>query len=578
MTTTPITEPSAADEALPIATWARRASLQWLWWLPILLGSFYGLAILTSLPAILHNTWLSSDSDIDAVLAHLSIHAPAGTLLTTGDFPHYETVAFALLTRSLPFYRTLWIAAPVVFALIGSAAVLWSTARAFGRWPAAVAGAVLVCFGGGGVATFAAGGLATIFAIDAHANTLISAAVVGAGLVWIVPQIAQLSTARLTVAVVALGVVGGLPLAGDSLYLAWGIAPLVVVITLVAWRGPQDGAGRVVAFGVGTLLVTLLTSALFAAVMRSVGVRGYMPAHRVFLTFATPEQIITNFQTLLRALPSLTAGSFFGKTVTNRSELEVMSAALLFAAVVTVIWSVRRRIANAMPRGAGGGDVVGAHFVHIAFWAAALGAGLAMFMIGSPNPWTTDGRYLLGPYVAIAALLPLLLERGLGWKLIVTAAASLFAFSALVQFRSAVHEMAKGYQSARVANRVAAFAKREHVAVGYADYWYSLDLMWESNFGVRVYPVQLCKQNRHRLCSFDEIAMSGWDKPHGNVRSMLVINPKGRGLHYRERAFGQPIASQRVGHLRLYVYPYDIATRLWRSTGVDTVGRPLRTS
>src|SRR5579863_7678718 len=108
-----------------------------------------------------------------------------------------------------------------------------------------------------------------------------------------------------------------------------------------------------------------------------------------------------------------------------------MSALLLFAGLVAVVWAVRRRIANALPRGAGGGDVVGERFVHTTFWITVLGAGLVMFLIGSPNPWTTDGRYLLGPYIAIAALLPLLVERGLGWKMVVTAAVSLFAFSAL---------------------------------------------------------------------------------------------------------------------------------------------------
>ena len=119
--------------------------------------------------------------------------------------------------------------------------------RSFGRWPASVVGAVLVCFGGGGIAMIRAGGLATVFAIDAHANSLITAAVVGAALVWIIPRVAELSRRRLVTAAVVLGVIGGLPLAGDNLYLAWGLAPLLVVTVLAAWRGPEDGAGRVVA-------------------------------------------------------------------------------------------------------------------------------------------------------------------------------------------------------------------------------------------------------------------------------------------------------------------------------------------
>ncbi len=534
----------------------------------MLLGVLYLGALVLNLRQVLDSVWLSSDSEIDAVLAHMSMHAPPGALLTTGDYPHYETMAFTLLTRSLPLYREIWVLAPVLFGVVGLAAVLWSTLRAFGRWSAAVVGAVLVCFGGGGTATVVAGGLATVLAMDAHANSLITAAVVGAALVWVVPRIAQISNARLAAVAVGLGVVGGLPLAGDNLYLAWGVAPLVVVTALAAWRGPVDRAGRVSAFGIGALGATLFTAVLFAAIMHAQGIRGFGPSYHQFLTFTTPAGLVGNLGTLLRALPSLTAGDFYGKVVSFRSELELSSAVLLFAALAAVVWSVRRRIANSLPRAAGGGDVVGERFVHTTFWITVLGVGLLVFMIGSPNPWTTDGRYLLGPYVAIAALLPVMIERGLGWRVLVTAGASLFIFSALFQFSIGVKEMAKGYQTAGVARGVAAFAKREHVAVGYGFYWDSLDLMWESNFKVKVYPIQRCSYDPRMMCTFREISISNWDKPHGNVRSMLVINPTARQIRRRERAFGPPIASARVGKLMLYVYPYDIATKLKYEAGL----------
>ncbi len=534
----------------------------------MLLGGVYGLMMLTHLRQILDSVWLSSDSDIDGVLAHLSIHAPSGTLLTTGDYPHYETMAFTLLTRSWPFYRVIWVLAPVFFAIVGMAAVLWSSVRSFGRWPAAIVGSALVCFGGGGVATLWAGGLATVLAPDAHANSLISAAVAGAALVWIVPRIAELTTRQLVIAAVSLGVIGGLPLAGDNLYLAWGIAPLVVVVVLAAWRGPQDVAGRVVTFGLATLGSTVLTSFVFAAIMRSEGIRGFSPSYHQFLTFTTPNGLIRHFGTLLHALPTLTAGNFYGRVVNERSELEIMSAGLLFAALIAVVWSVRRRVANALPRGAGGGDVVGARFVHTTFWITVLVAGLLVFLIGSPNPWTTDGRYLLGPYVAIAALLPLAIERGLGWKLIVAGGVSLFAFSALYQFDSGVKEMATGFETVGVSKAIATYAEKEDVGVGYGYYWNSIDLMWESDFKVKVYPIQRCSYDKHRLCTFREISMSGWDRSHGKVRSMLVVNHTARQVRKREAAFGTPIAETRIGKLLIYVYPYDIAPMLGKESGL----------
>jgi hypothetical protein len=568
MSTTPFKQRAGLDEPASVAIDPPKPSLRWLWWLPVLLGGLYGVMMLTHLRQILDSVWLSSDSDIDAVLAHLSLHAPPGTLLTTGDYPHYETMAFALLTRSFPLYRVIWVLAPVFFAIVGLAAVLWSTLRSFGRWPAAVVGSALVCFGGGGAASIWAGGLATVLAPDAHANSLITAAVVGAALVWIVPRIAELTTRQLAIAALSLGVLGGLPLAGDNLYLAWGIAPLVVVVALAAWRGPQDVAGRVVTFGLATLGSTLLTSFVFAAIMRSEGIRGFSPSYKEFLTFTTPSGLITNIGTLLRALPTLTAGNFYGATVTARSDLEIMSAGLLFAALVVVVWSVRRRIANALPRAAGGGDVVGERFVHTTFWVTVMGAGLAVFLLASPNPWTTDGRYLLGPYVAIAALLPLMLERGLGWRLIVTAGVSLFVFSALYQFNSGINEMANGFETAGVSKAIATYAEKEDVGVGYGYYWNSIDLMWESDFKVKVYPIQRCSYDKHRLCTFREISMSNWDRSHGKVRSMLVVNPTARQVRRREAAFGTPIAETRIGKLLIYVYPYDIAPMLGKELGL----------
>jgi len=168
----------------------------------------------------------------------------------------------------------------------------------------------------------------------------------------------------------------------------------------------------------------------------------------------------------------------------------------------------------------------------------------------------------------------MLLERGLGWKLAVSAAASVFALSTLYQFPSDLKEMGAGYQSAKVANAVAAYAKRERVAVGYGDYWNSIDLIWNSDFKVDIYPIQACvpsarRGNRFDLCTFTGISISGWDKPRAGVRSLLVIHATARQaarqIHRGDRALGPPIASTRIGTLMLYVYPYDIAAKLRRT-------------
>jgi hypothetical protein len=49
---------------------------------------------------------------------------------------------------------------------------------------------------------------------------------------------------------------------------------------------------------------------------------------------------------------------------------------------------------------------------------------------------------------------------------------------------------------------------------------------------------------------------------------MLVVNPTARQVRRREAAFGKPLAKTRIGKLRIYVYPYDIAPLLGKESGL----------
>ena len=49
---------------------------------------------------------------------------------------------------------------------------------------------------------------------------------------------------------------------------------------------------------------------------------------------------------------------------------------------------------------------------------------------------------------------------------------------------------------------------------------------------------------------------------------MLVVDPKGRQVRAAPAEFGPPIASTRAGGLILYVYSYDIATKLQYEQGL----------
>ena len=209
-----------------------------------------------------------------------------------------------------------------------STAVLWSTMRSFGRWPAAIVGSALVCFGGGGVATQLAGGLATVFALDAHANSLITAAVVGAALVWIVPRIAQLSDA-------AAGVRRGLRSA-SSAACRWpetaSISPGVLRRCSSSRCWPRGAAPRTAPdawsrSASARWRATLLTSFVFAAIMRARGdprLRPVLPRVPDLHQPSGPDHELRH--AAARAAVADRRATSSARIVTARSELEILSA------------------------------------------------------------------------------------------------------------------------------------------------------------------------------------------------------------------------------------------------------------
>lgn len=542
-------------------------SVRWLWWVPVGLAAIYLLLILTHLPALIGNAWNYSDDVIDGVMAKLNQTGASGWL-STGDFAHDETIAFALLLRNVPGYRTLLECAPLVFALAGSAALYWSVKRAFGAWQAAVVVGALVCIG--------IQGLTALLAFDWHGNSIVTAAICGAGCVWVLPRIDEHSNRRLACLAIVLGTLGGLPLAGDSLYVAWGLVPVVAVTVLSAWRGPRRLAGRVLVFGLGTAILTCVVAALFAALMRDdLRITSDTISHRALTLFFTPAGLITNFETLISGISWLATSPFSGLPVDFATARVFGCTALVFAAFLAVPFVLRRNVAAAQERPpSGGAEAVSARFVHAVFWAAVLATGVLIFVIGTPWPAPPTGRYLLGPYVAVGALLPVLLDRGLGWKLVVVACVSAFALGASIQFLDAPPPSVKGYTTE--ADAIARYAARERVRVGYAFYADSLWLTWWSNFRIDVFPLASCPTNtgvtavrtQPIACDYKGIANSNWYTPRRGVRTMLLLRPGVVPTSSLRMSLGRPIASTTISGLQITVYPYDIASRMGSNSDV----------
>jgi hypothetical protein len=191
--------------------------------------------------------------------------------------------------------------------------------------------------------------------------------------------------------------------------------------------------------------------------------------------------------------------------------------------------------------------------------------------LGSDAPKDAlSGRYLLAGYAAIAALLPLAGGGGRG-RAALTAGVCAVALIASYQLIRAPFtvvsspEVAVSFPGPGTAGKLTAFARAEHVSVGYGGYWDAEQLTWGTDFAVPVRPVRVCGPRVHTLC-YPQLGMiSSWYRPRAGIRSLLIVDSLGtsfNGILAPDPGLGPPVAERRIGPIDVLVYPYDIASRI----------------
>ncbi|MFI5302208.1 MAG: hypothetical protein ACHREM_29305, partial [Polyangiales bacterium] len=112
-------------------------------------------------------------------------------------------------------------------------------------------------------------------------------------------------------------------------------------------------------------------------------------------------------------------------------------------------------------------------------------------------------------------------------------------------------------------------AQGEGLKYGYAAYWVAAPLTWESNMQVEVYPVAPCAAPAG-LCTYPWHEISSWYTPRPGIRTFLVTDPR-YGPTPSDFKLGDPVEVVSYGEYKVYVYGFDIASRLGdaRSYGVN---------
>ncbi len=559
----------------PISIPRRLPRASGLVWIVALVGAANLIVLLAQASALVHSLYLNADNASALVLAALAGHASAGAVINLGNHPWYEPWWFMRATVGMPGYRQLWEAMPLIVGLAGAAAVAACAWCALGR----VAG--LVC----AVALLAASEAQRwiLYVPESHGLVVIHLAALCGALLFVQRRAFAGRLTRRSALLV------GVPLmlftgAGftDQLLPVSGLAPLLLAPLLAWWRLRVPAWRTVTVFAWLTGVASLLLALLVTHVMQGENV-----VHSPFpVSFVGSEALVSGLQNLIATIAGLGGGAFFGAPASGTSLLTFAAGALTLlalAAILRALW----RWANAAdaPRLADAGTTPGARVtpgsppatppehpsieagsrdLFVAYWGAVLVIVLAVFALTSVSASTTDGRYLLGAWAAIGALLGTLATAP-------AARAALLAGVALFGVLNIHAELASGVTPAgvgpnqAVAGAIERFATAHGARVGYAGYWDAAPVTWESHLGVQLYPIEGCATPAG-ACPFYGIEISSWYTPRASTRTFLLTDtrPGVPGeIASAPAGFGRPIAQASVGEgLTVYVYDHDLAADL----------------
>jgi len=524
-----------------------------LWMLPALCAALYLLTVLVNFHEIITSVYVSSDAALAPVLGQAAAHLPPGSYVSLGNHAWYEEWLFLQATRSLSWHRGLWETAPALWSLFGVGLLSWSAARAFDVWSAAVTGAALLCTG--------AFGRFCLVAVNWHSLSLVHTIVLAAALVWVAPRLQEIGAGALAALAAGLGLIGALPTASDSLFGFWALAPLLGA-SLILSRRLAARARRRLALLTGTIIVLSVAGGIaIAAVMRSSGITA-----RALPVSPAPGAVVHNLALMARSYAFLAGGRLDALGSGGQGVLTFASAVLVLAGLLLVVGEL---IAICV-RPARRSGLSQARLAHVSFWGLSL-LFTTLVYLGTDAPKDAlSGRYLLAGYAAVAALLPLAGTRAKG-RAALTAGVCAFALIASWQLIRAPFkvvsspEVAVSFPGPGTAAQLTAFARTEHVSVGYGGYWDAEELTWATKFAVPVRPVRVCGPRVHTLC-YPQLGMiSSWYRPRPGIRSLLIVDSLGtsfNGILAADPALGAPVARRRIGPLSVLVYPYDIASRI----------------
>jgi hypothetical protein len=549
-----------------------------LWqWIPLPLAGVYLLTVLIKFDELIASTYLNADLASAPVIGELFGGSPAHRQVVLGNMGWYSTLMFEVGTRWLPLHRQIWEAAPYALALASAGLIAWGAWRVAGRWGALVGGVLVLCAG--------PQTLDWLFALDDHSTTWFCLALLAALLMALLRRPAWLATPVLVPTVAVVGVVVGINGASDPLLLVAGVLPLLLA-AVAAWAlRPARERARASGWALACVAIAAVFDVLTHLLMRHENVVLANDSASTHNLLASGEVVASNFKLWWQSITVLGNGGFYGEVLGFASGLRLTCALLSLAAVAWVLpiaWRELSRALETRSRGATGvwagteaagtarpsepvgarEDLDAARGAWCVYWASSAVLLSASFIFSVYPENILSNRYLVGVIYAAAALLAVLMTRGILARLAVTAGTAVFALTAIVSlWQGQATGNPSNFPTGKVSGMVAEIAKREHLTVGYAGYWDAAPITWATHLGVKVYPVQVCDGGKY-LCPFFLHYITSWYTPHAGQRTFLISDPTQPVAAPPLPSLGKPSAVYHIDELTMYVYPYDIAGRM----------------
>ncbi len=524
------------------------AALVWL--VPCTIAALYLSIFVARIP---HNIWvLGWNSDYASGFTVPATVAKTGTGGHTvlGPYTLYVPLLFGLLTAWLPLHRELWEIAPTILFIASALIIGWSVAQVASRRAAVLA--VLIVIVASPVV------LSVFMAAVAHNTVYPCTALLGAYLIWLTRGDGR---GRVTVFAVPLlaAVALGACIASDVLLVVTGLVPFALTALLACLRSDRRSR-RVALSALTTALVALPAAKLTSALMSSLGYR----TNPLALGLAPLSTLSLHARILYEGLKELFNGYLgsAGATGPLHVQLGVACDIVMIAALLTLLFVGARAASSLILRGRRAAPAVTpeqlATSLHITYWVSSALAACGAFLLSEFLDSTHISFYATVIF-SVAAVVPLFVRSSFLARWLIPVGASIFFAASLVGLTTV--EVGSLVPLAHYEPVIVRLARVNKVTAGYAGYWDASSLTWSSNERVAVRPVDECPNpGGANICIFPQETVPSWYVPKRR-HSFLLVDRTPFALTSLPAGLGRPLAAYSFGPIRMYVYPYDIASR-----------------